>query len=203
MTHTQSRDSDLDLTVLTKDRFEKDERAVLENIYTYLRDRFKYLKFEKVLGQQVKVPLLSIEDSKKQLQVEITLNNLMGIANSGILAQYVQIHPKVHDFIILIKHWAKQNSVCNKHRMSSYALTLMVIYFFQQKGLLPVLQELNTQQCPTSYRKFIFGKLQEFNYNSWYEKDPEKIKAATKLDQLEATSLFKFFQDFFEFYNDP
>jgi DNA polymerase sigma len=84
---TQNQRSDLDVTLITEGEFLENERGYLEQVYLYLTqsDLKKSFSFEKILHQQVKVPLLSLENKKNGKVIEITMNNVMGLINSKLL----------------------------------------------------------------------------------------------------------------------
>ncbi|CAK0887019.1 unnamed protein product [Prorocentrum cordatum] len=51
---------------------------------------------------------------------------------------------RVRPLVLLVKNWAKRMQVCgaNEGNLSSYAWTIMVVYFLQLAGILPSLQVL-------------------------------------------------------------
>jgi DNA polymerase sigma len=78
-------------------------------------------------------------------QVDITLNNDLAVANTGLLRDYAAIDPRLRQLVLLVKHWAKRRR-CNDAytgTLSSYAYCLMAIAHLQQRAppVLPVLQE--------------------------------------------------------------
>jgi DNA polymerase sigma len=66
--------------------------------------------------------------NKSDLEIEVTINNLLGVVNSQLIKSYMELHPKVQDFCKIIKIMAKR-SISNNFLMTSYAITLMAIYF--------------------------------------------------------------------------
>jgi len=79
-----------------------------------------------------RIPLLKTRFEKK-LEVDISFQNTDPLANTQLLRAYAELNILVRHVAILVKLWAKSVGVCgaqNGH-LSSYSLTLMVIYCLQ------------------------------------------------------------------------
>ncbi len=46
------------------------------------------------------------------VQVDITVNNILAIVNTKLLADYVSIDERLLQLCYVIKHWAKRRQVC-------------------------------------------------------------------------------------------
>ena len=70
------------------------------------------------------------------------MNNVLPVFNTRLLKAYADLDPVVVKLVKTVKPWAKRAGVqgAPAGNLSSYALTLMVIYFAQIRGALPVLQ---------------------------------------------------------------
>ncbi|KAF4665568.1 hypothetical protein FOZ61_010776 [Perkinsus olseni] len=119
------------------------------------RARVPILKLKLTLAEDDSVPL-------EVVQVDVSFMNSLGVKNSELLREYGrqrnQQHPvnrpsalpRLHSCVIpvvcAVKGWAKQNSLVsaksnNFRRLTSYAWTMMVIFYLQVRvGLLPSLQ---------------------------------------------------------------
>jgi DNA polymerase sigma len=87
------------------------------------------------------------------LQVDITLNNRLAVANTSMLRDYAAIDPRLRQLVMLIKHWAKRRRVNDAYTgtLSSYAYCLLAIAHLQTRDppVLPVLQELEPTKRQT------------------------------------------------------
>mmetsp|Transcript_53185 Transcript_53185/g.173012 ORF Transcript_53185/g.173012 Transcript_53185/m.173012 type:complete len:427 (-) Transcript_53185:15-1295(-) len=77
---------------------------------------------------------------------DISVNNALAVANSRLLAQYIQVDSRVRPLGLCIKFWASQRNINDRSQgtLSSFALTLMLIHFLQRRTppILPSLQDL-------------------------------------------------------------
>lgn len=128
-----TRRSDLDAVCFeegaTADQAQNSQRRALQCLEGHLStSRFQII--EKVWS--AKVPILKLRFAR-QLDVDLSSQNTEPLPNTRLLAHYAGLHPAVHDLGVAVKLWAKEEGVCgapNGH-LSSYTLTLMVIYFLQ------------------------------------------------------------------------
>eukprot|EP00933_Yihiella_yeosuensis_P050448 TRINITY_DN48230_c0_g1_i1.p1 TRINITY_DN48230_c0_g1~~TRINITY_DN48230_c0_g1_i1.p1 ORF type:complete len:529 (+),score=89.44 TRINITY_DN48230_c0_g1_i1:39-1625(+) len=92
-------------------------------------------------------PLVTLVDRTGELsECDVSINNRLPLTNTELLASYSRLDPRVRSLVLLVKVWAKGKGVCgaNLGNLSSYAWTIMVIYWLQLIDLLPSLQELET-----------------------------------------------------------
>jgi DNA polymerase sigma len=77
-------------------------------------------------------------------KVDVTVNNMLALLNTRLLATYVALDPRLAQLSHVIKHWAKRRSVNDPYRgtLSSYAYVLMCIHLLQTRSppILPILQ---------------------------------------------------------------
>lgn len=64
------------------------------------------------------------------------------MANSDLLHSYVSLDPRVSQLVFVVRAWAKAKGLTVGRQLSSYALTLMVLYFLQTRSppVIPSLQ---------------------------------------------------------------
>ncbi|KAI6232963.1 hypothetical protein M3Y99_00956500 [Aphelenchoides fujianensis] len=93
-----------------------------------------------------KVPILRIEFETLYagLQVDLNVNNEAGIRNSILLHYYARIDDRLPAMCLLIKKWAKQQSIADAMMgtLNSYSLILLCIHYLQHVKVLPNLQAL-------------------------------------------------------------
>nr|XP_023400477.1 LOW QUALITY PROTEIN: terminal uridylyltransferase 7 [Loxodonta africana] len=93
-----------------------------------------------------KVPIVKFIHSRSGLEVDISLYNTLALHNTRLLAAYSAIDPRVKYLCYTMKVFTKMCDIGDASRgsLSSYAYTLMVLYFLQQRNppVIPVLQEI-------------------------------------------------------------
>ncbi|CAD7936348.1 unnamed protein product [Amoebophrya sp. A120] len=105
-----------------------------------------YFDFE--LVKYAKIPVLKCKTcfpyqrGAEALELDFTVNNEMAVRNTSLLKRYSG-NPYCRALAILVKSWTKANNLVGVQSgfLSSYAYNLMVIFFFQCQGILPVLHE--------------------------------------------------------------
>jgi hypothetical protein len=85
---------------------------------------------EEVLLARVPILKLCFEG---HLEVDLSCHNTKPLENSSLLRAYAGMDDRVRDLGIAVKLWAKAAQVCgaSQSHLSSYAFTLMAIYFMQ------------------------------------------------------------------------
>ncbi|KAF8201099.1 hypothetical protein K438DRAFT_635992 [Mycena galopus ATCC 62051] len=94
------------------------------------------------------VPIVKFTDRNTGHDVDLNINDRLGVLNSDLIKRYCELNPVLIPMIRYIKLWAKPlglNSPGRKARnmpvtFSSYALSMLTIGFLQYRGLLPNLQ---------------------------------------------------------------
>ena len=88
-----------------------------------------------------KVPIVKFTDPQTGLHCDLCFNNMLAVHNSRLLLTYTRIEPRVRLLALAVKHWAKSRAVVGTRDgyLSSYALSLLVVFYGQQHKLLPCL----------------------------------------------------------------
>lgn len=86
-------------------------------------------------------------------QVDISVSSSFGLYNSRFLKFLTQLEPRFYQLAMFLKYWSKQNGLVNTEIFSSYALTMMILFFLQNTDpwILPSverLQQLATEKQP-------------------------------------------------------
>jgi len=92
-----------------------------------------------------RIPILHWVPSRPGAPVcDISVNNLLAVANSRLIGAYVKLDGCVRPLVVVLKSWARARSINDRSNgtLSSFALTLMVIHFLQRRNLLPSLQDI-------------------------------------------------------------
>ncbi|KAF6739275.1 Terminal uridylyltransferase 7 [Oryzias melastigma] len=93
-----------------------------------------------------KVPIVKFYHISTSLEGDISLYNTLALHNTHLLASYAAIDRRVKILCYVMKVFAKMCDIGDASRgsLSSYAYTLMVLFFLQQRNppVIPVLQEI-------------------------------------------------------------
>jgi hypothetical protein len=148
VTKLGTRGCDFDVTVFELHQLEQDDghnkgesdaKTVLGQLGDVL-DGSDFLVKGTIL--HARVPILKLQ--YKGQEVDLSVNNTRPLKNTRLLRSYASLDEEVAVLVVAVKHWAKERSLCgaaNGH-LSSYAFSLMVIYFLQvtDMGQMPCLQ---------------------------------------------------------------
>ena len=78
-----------------------------------------------------RVPILKFTDKLSGIEVDLSINGVLAVANSDLIRTFTQIDQRFHIMVMYLKYWAKKRSIIGAAQgyLSSYALTLMIIAF--------------------------------------------------------------------------
>ncbi|XP_077330955.1 terminal uridylyltransferase 7 isoform X2 [Lithobates pipiens] len=164
-------ESDLDIC-LTFDGLETaealDSIRTIEELARHLR---KHQGLRNILPiTTAKVPIVKFYHVRSGLEGDISLYNTLALHNTRLLASYAAIDPRVKYLCYIMKVFTKVCDIGDASRgsLSSYAYTLMVLYFLQQRDppVIPVLQEIyldshKPEMLVDGWNVYFFDKLDE------------------------------------------
>jgi len=147
------RGSDMDICLVFTDNETGeglDSRGFIEVLYNLLKG---YGGVKDLLPiPTAKVPIVKFTHKATRLDGDISLYNVLAMENSRLLYTYANIDNRARILGYMIKRFSKVCHIgdASKGSLSSYAYTLMVIYFLQRcdPPVLPVLQELTDKDGP-------------------------------------------------------
>lgn len=149
------------------------KKAALACAVYQLTDFLPKLGFEvKRSLPRIRRPLVTCVDKKVgETECDISVNNRLPLENTQLLRSYAKLDVRLRPFVIMIKTWAKNRRVCgaDQGNLSSYAWTIMTIYFFQLAAGLPSLQMLKREESAIEDIDF-WGYAQTFD-NSYLPAD--------------------------------
>ncbi|XP_052806180.1 poly(A) RNA polymerase, mitochondrial-like [Mya arenaria] len=115
------------------------------------------MKLHKVLKRSVlcknvmyirhaRCPILHMDFTQYNINVDISLNNIVGSLMSNITYLLAHIERRFLKMVLFIKYWAHTNDMAGSLprplSVTSYMLTLLMIAYFQKLNILPPLKEL-------------------------------------------------------------
>ncbi|KFO84769.1 Terminal uridylyltransferase 7, partial [Buceros rhinoceros silvestris] len=149
-----------------------------------------------------KVPIVKFFHVRSGLEVDISLYNTLALHNTRLLSSYAAIDPRVKYLCYTMKVFMKICDIGDASRgsLSSYAYTLMVLYFLQQRNppVIPVLQEIYTEPkkpeiLVDGWNVYFFDKIEELSA-VW----PDCGKNTESVGQL-WLGLLRFYTEEFDF----
>ncbi|KAM6033400.1 terminal uridylyltransferase 7 isoform 2-T3 [Chlamydotis macqueenii] len=149
-----------------------------------------------------KVPIVKFFHVRSGLEVDISLYNTLALHNTRLLSSYAAIDPRVKYLCYTMKVFTKVCDIGDASRgsLSSYAYTLMVLYFLQQRNppVIPVLQEIYKEPkkpeiLVDGWNVYFFDKIEELSV-VW----PDFGKNTESVGQL-WLGLLRFYTEEFDF----
>nr|XP_057927335.1 terminal uridylyltransferase 7 [Doryrhamphus excisus] len=141
------RQSDLDICMVREGQDTIDDVDCINIIERLAKLLRKHPDLKNILPiTTAKVPIVKFYHARTSLEGDISLYNRLALHNTRLLASYAAIDRRVKLICYIMKVFAKMCDIGDASRgsLSSYAYTLMVLFFLQQRDppLVPVLQEL-------------------------------------------------------------
>uniref|UniRef100_A0A4W6BNG6 RNA uridylyltransferase n=1 Tax=Lates calcarifer TaxID=8187 RepID=A0A4W6BNG6_LATCA len=141
------RQSDLDICMVLEGQETIDDVDCINIIESLARLLKKHPGLKNILPiTTAKVPIVKFYHVRTGLEGDISLYNTLALHNTHLLASYAAIDRRVKILCYVMKVFAKMCDIGDASRgsLSSYAYTLMVLFFLQQRNppVIPVLQEI-------------------------------------------------------------
>lgn len=130
-----------------------------------------------------KVPIVKFLHVPINIYSDINFTSCAGVRNTHLIAFLLKTDIRVLNLAILVKYWSKVHKLTGTHLMPNYALTLLVIFYLQQKSILPPVQYLQI-----NIRPYVVD-----NWNTAFN-----INAVQKTNNGE--TLYELLGGFFQFY---
>lgn len=147
-----SNSSDMDMCLMLTDSefigFQVDQRneaiLVLRLVSSSLNQADFVTKSQIIYA---KVPILKFSDKGSGVEIDLNVNNSVGIRNTQLLNCYSRLDWRVAPLALAVKAWAEHHGINQAKFMtlSSYSLVLMLIHYLQcgcRPVVLPCLQKM-------------------------------------------------------------
>ena len=82
------------------------------------------------------MPIITIR-LNNHLKVDICINAPLAIARSQLINFMCKLRPDFQIICVVLKYIFKRRELIGNHKLTSYGLCMLVVYFFQTKNLLP------------------------------------------------------------------
>ncbi|CAK9024150.1 unnamed protein product [Durusdinium trenchii] len=164
------RDADMDMVVSHPARPDRNKRDKVSALCALgeVCDVQGFVVHE--LRSSSKVPILILE--KDGFDIDVSYNNLLPLLNTRLLRSYTLLNPRLSVVALAVKRWAKAHHIAKSYEgfISSYAWTLMVVYYFQISRQLPCLHALVGEETPIDFAAR-FATLEEA-HEAWMNSPP-------------------------------
>ena len=115
----------------------------------YTKATFLSLLYSQVLSiSNARIPIVKCIDSKSGLSCDISFKNKNAVHNSNFIKDIIGCHETIFRFALVIRYWALRQSLAGGVigsgglHINNYALTMLVIFFFQSETILPSVKKL-------------------------------------------------------------
>ncbi|KAH6933048.1 hypothetical protein HPB50_011710 [Hyalomma asiaticum] len=135
-----------------------------------------------------KVPIVRFRDRTTGVEVDMNVNNVVGLRNTRLLQCYAQLDPRTAPLVLAVKAWASGQHIneAKNGTLSSYSLALMVIQYLQcgcEPAVLPSLQKMQ----PSLGTLFV-GFLDFFANRFGFSRSCASVRLGVPISRLEAIS---------------
>ncbi|XP_050069229.1 poly(A) RNA polymerase gld-2 homolog A-like [Anopheles maculipalpis] len=190
---TDSSDMDMCIVDIDGPMYCDSRTEALNNLLrvkSFIESMSTSANFEHLDLIRAKVPILRFRQVQENIDIDLSINNRVGIRNTHLLHCYAQLDLRVRPLIMVIKLWAQHHNLNDpiNSTMSSYSLVLMVLNFLQC-GVTPAVVPCLHKTYP---EKFV---QERYNSNLLERIDPHESENKDTLGEL----LLKFYKYYAEF----
>lgn len=127
--------SDVDCILLLPHRTDM-SHALIEDASSTLR------QFPRLFGgllpiTWVRIPVVTLKHTPTQFKVDLTVNNFAGVQISNLLRHLLHLDKRIYYLTFVVKQWSIVRKLTKDRSLSNYALTLMLIFYLQQRNMMP------------------------------------------------------------------
>ncbi|XP_072747868.1 poly(A) RNA polymerase, mitochondrial isoform X2 [Anoplolepis gracilipes] len=203
---------DLDL-VLVSDNIEENKsasRLVFHTKPMKLSERHETKEFMRILASvmqhfisgvhnvrkilEARVPIIKFHYEYTNIECDLTTTNMTAVYMSELLYLYGEIDWRVRPLVTVIRKWAKSQEITSDvpgQWITNFSLSLLVLFYLQQKDILPSLKLLKTYATHDDMRCTETGI--DCTFLRDLEKLPAEFKYKSNQDNLESL-LYGFFE---------
>lgn len=102
-----------------------------------LLHRYPHIFSELFAITTAKVPIVKFLHIPVNCYCDVNFSSCAGVRNSNLIACLLQSDIRALNLAILVKYWSKVHKLTGTNLLPNYALTLLVIFYLQQRLILP------------------------------------------------------------------
>ncbi|XP_068142309.1 terminal uridylyltransferase 7 isoform X2 [Drosophila tropicalis] len=141
------KNSDIDLYMEWNGKKPKSRNVIYNQINGVLRSS---MLFDNVFAiRSARVPIIRCRHMPTDLSIDINVANPKSIYNSRFVAELFSRDLRLRQLNLFLKIWAKKSKINGHGSMTSYCLCVLVVYYLQQRDLLPSIKNLQSTQSPS------------------------------------------------------
>ncbi|XP_026839722.1 terminal uridylyltransferase Tailor isoform X2 [Drosophila erecta] len=192
-----NRSSDLDVFVDIGNTFHTFEHRASNATIAKLRSIRKYFcasddwRLINVI-EQARVPIIKTCHLPTGIECDICLNSL-GFCNTNLLKYIFESQPLTQYMCIYVKNWLERCKLTEQ--ISTYSITLMVIYFLQVQTLLPPIAMLQIRE-PANPGVFVGPWIVNFSQKSFSELGRQQIQPTAPVVKEYLRNFFAYYAKF-------
>ena len=199
------KNGDIDISIIpnniSKDEFIKYLKEIEDEL---IKEKKYAIENNNSIYINSRYALLSITDIETNINIDITVHNLLPINNSRMIRLYSLFDQRFHILGLFLKYWVKINNIKGAPNgfLSSYALLILIIHFLQnvvEPKILPILQNIKNEKIEYKYH---YGE-KELTTNLYYEQDFNEMKEymnSVNCGNENNSSVTQLLVQFFEYY---
>ena len=90
-----------------------------------------------------RVPVVKCIHVPTGIECDLVLRNPLAVRNTALLRTYSKLDDRIPPLVRMVKDWASHHGIlgAHSHFLSSYAWTILVLYYCQVRSLIPSLQD--------------------------------------------------------------
>lgn len=92
---------------------------------------------------KARTPIVQVYHLETNIDCDLSFTNGLSVMNTRFVSICINIEPELRPLVLFLKKWSK--SLNFNMFITSYALTMLVIYFMQVHGILPSVHYLKEQ----------------------------------------------------------
>ena len=92
-----------------------------------------------------RVPIVKCSHVETSVKCDISFKNQLSVLNTQFIKSCMEYDPRIRPITMCIRFWAMKHYLSGnglEQKINNYALTLMIIFYFQIKGMLPSVKSL-------------------------------------------------------------
>ncbi|XP_030375881.1 terminal uridylyltransferase Tailor [Scaptodrosophila lebanonensis] len=196
LTGIGTRSSDLDIFVDIGNTFHKFEhRASKETLakLVVVRKALIGSKDWRIINviENARVPIIKTCHLTSGIECDIGFSNSLGFCNTNLIKYLFETQPVAQYMCIYIKKWLERTKMTDQ--ISTYSMTLMVIYFLQLKRLLPSIELL---QADIISKQLVGPWIANFVQKSLKDLGIEYVEVSIQVVKEYIKSFFEYFAAF-------
>lgn len=117
--------------------------------------------------------------------IDLILNDLDGLRLTELATYLVYLDARVYELVMIIRYWATIHHLTEVRVLSNYAVTLMVVFYLQQQGILPSIASLQNEHTEPFFIK---------GWNTGFDR--------IKYESRNEVTLYNLLGGFFEYYSE-